>query len=69
MTVAPTRRAGRDQDRGEDRAKRSSFAFGKATIEPASQNLLDEIAFVINDIRKSNTSRWPATPTRWGPMR
>jgi len=25
------------------------FAFGKATIEPASQNLLDEIAFVIND--------------------
>jgi len=25
------------------------FAFGKATIEPASQNLLDEIAYVIND--------------------
>ncbi|MEP7120601.1 MAG: OmpA family protein [Byssovorax sp.] len=25
------------------------FAFGKATIEPASQGLLDEIAFVIND--------------------
>jgi OmpA-OmpF porin, OOP family len=25
------------------------FAFGKATIEQASQNLLDEIAFVIND--------------------
>jgi outer membrane protein OmpA-like peptidoglycan-associated protein len=25
------------------------FAFAKATIEPASQNLLDEIAFVIND--------------------
>lgn len=24
------------------------FAFGKATIEPASQNLLDEIAYVIN---------------------
>jgi outer membrane protein OmpA-like peptidoglycan-associated protein len=25
------------------------FAFAKATIEPASQNLLDEIAYVIND--------------------
>ena len=25
------------------------FAFGKATIEPASQNLLDEIAYVINN--------------------
>jgi outer membrane protein OmpA-like peptidoglycan-associated protein len=25
------------------------FAFGKATIEPVSQDLLDEIAFVIND--------------------
>src|SRR5258706_7359250 len=25
------------------------FAFAKATIEPASQNLLDEIAFVVND--------------------
>jgi len=25
------------------------FAFGKATIEQASENLLDEIAFVIND--------------------
>jgi outer membrane protein OmpA-like peptidoglycan-associated protein len=25
------------------------FAFAKATIEPASQSLLDEIAFVIND--------------------
>jgi OmpA-OmpF porin, OOP family len=25
------------------------FAFAKATIEPVSQNLLDEIAFVIND--------------------
>jgi outer membrane protein OmpA-like peptidoglycan-associated protein len=25
------------------------FAFGKATIEPASQGLLDEIAFVIDD--------------------
>src|SRR5262249_34379736 len=25
------------------------FAFAKATIEPASQDLLDEIAFVIND--------------------
>lgn len=25
------------------------FAFGKATIEPASKGLLDEIAFVVND--------------------
>jgi len=25
------------------------FAFGKATIEPASQSLLDEIAYVVND--------------------
>jgi chemotaxis protein histidine kinase CheA len=64
VPLIPPRRG--DENRGQDQ-REDHVRLRKATIEQASQNLLDEIAFVINDNPQIEPSKLPVTQTRSEP--